>query len=113
MIIRNEDDNSYEDNLKPIHEKKGKPKSQLEEDKLMHTILESDKKKIEQGNIIIDAINQGIFAFNPEMMMENMVKDFNLAKQLYGETFLKAVSGYDESTLSRNLKIPEFQRELK
>jgi Mg-chelatase subunit ChlD len=63
--------------------------------------------------MIIDAINQGIFSFNPDMMMEHLVQNYNLAKNLYGESFLRAVSGYDESTLVRNLKIPEFQRELK
>jgi len=113
VITRNSEEEFKIEEIKPIREKKGKLKSQSEEEKLMHSVLESDKKRIDQGHLIMDSINQGLFSFNPDMMMEYLVKDYNTAKQLYGETFLKAVSGYDESTLIRNLKIPEFQRELK
>ena len=111
-IIRDQEDSDY-DELEPLSEKTGKPGSDPEEEKLMHSVLDSDKKVINQGHMIIDAINQGIFSFNPDMMMEHLVQNYNLAKNLYGESFLRAVSGYDESTLVRNLKIPEFQRELK
>ncbi len=112
--FRSQDGNSeYDDNLVNTNEKHGKPGSDPEQEKLMHSVLESDKKSIDQGHLLIDAINQGLFSFNPDMMMEHMVNNYNLAKQMYGETFLKAVTGYDESMISRNIKIPEFQRELK
>ncbi|MBI2670763.1 VWA domain-containing protein [Candidatus Woesearchaeota archaeon] len=113
MISRSSEEKPDINELRPLQEKKGKPKTQLEEQKLMHSVLESDKKRIDQGHIIIDSINQGIFSFNPDMMMEHLVRNYNLAKQLYGETLLRAITGHDESTLIRNLKIPEFQRELK
>lgn len=113
MIYRDKDEDFEYEELKPIKEKTGKLRQETEEEKLMHSILESDKKKIDKGHLLIDSINQGLFSFNTDMMMEHLVKNYNLAKQLYGETFLKTVSGYDESTLVRNLKIPEFQRELR
>lgn len=111
--FRSQEDSGYNDDLVPTHEKSGKPGSDPEQEKLMHSVLDSDKKSVDQGHLLIDAINQGLFSFNPDMMMEHMVNNYNLAKQMYGETFLKAVSGYDESMISRNIKIPEFQRELK
>ena len=46
-------------------------------------------------------------------MFEQLVKNYAMAKKLYGETIIKAVSGYDESYVERNIQIPEFQRDLK
>ncbi|MEK6973938.1 MAG: VWA domain-containing protein [Nanoarchaeota archaeon] len=112
VIYRSAEEETEFNQVKPLKEKKGKLQSQ-EEEKLMHSILENDKKRIDQGHIIFDSINQGLFSFNPDMMMEHLVRNYSMAKQLYGETFLKAITGYDESSLARNLRIPEFQKELR
>ncbi len=59
------------------------------------------------------ALNQGLFAFNSEMMFENIVRDYNNAERMYGESFLRFASGYDNNAIKKNIKFPEFQRELK
>jgi len=80
---------------------------------LMHSVMESDKKIIDEGHLIIDSINQGIFSFNPDMIYEHLVKDYNMSKKLYGETFLREITGEDSESLRKNLKFPEYQRQLK
>ncbi|MGM5482856.1 MAG: vWA domain-containing protein [Nanobdellota archaeon] len=91
----------------------GKLQFQSMEDKLMHSVLENDKETIEQGKMLNDAINNNISAFTPDIMMQQMSKNFKLAKQIYGEKLLRAISGYDEGYVEKNMHIPEFQRELK
>jgi len=91
----------------------GKLQIQLLEDKLMHSILQDDKKTIEDGKIIEDGINRGLGAFVPDLLFEGLVKNFSMTKQLYGEKLLRLLTGYDPEYLERNVRIPEFQKELK
>jgi len=79
----------------------------------MHSILQNDKKIIEEGKIIRDAINQGLNSFTPDLMMQQLVKNFSMAKQIYGPSLLKLISGYNPDYIKRNINIPEFQKELK
>ncbi len=93
-------------------EMEGKLKSQNDQDKLMHSVLEADKDAIDFGKLLSDSLNQGVGTFSPNMMFENIVKNYSLAKKLYGETLIRQVSGYDPDYIQRNARIPEFQREL-
>lgn len=94
-----------------IKEQKGKLKP-TDEEKLMHSILEDDKEKISDGKLISESINQGIGSLTPEMILENLVKDYKLAKKLYGETIIRELTGYSPNYVEKNIKIPEFKREL-
>ena len=96
-----------------IEELSGKLASQNDEDKLMHTVLEGDKEALDEGKIITESINQALGSFTPDLMFKNMVKDFKQAKQLYGETLIKLLSGYDAGYVEKNIQIPEFQRQIK
>ncbi|MFC1728248.1 VWA domain-containing protein [Nanoarchaeota archaeon] len=98
---------------KEIDEFSGKLSRETEEDKLMHTILPSDEKNIEDGKVVNDAINKGISSFTPDLIFEQIVKNFSQAKKLYGETIIRTLSGYAEEYVEKNIRIPEFQRELK
>ena len=73
----------------------------------------ASKERQEEGKLLKEAVNQGIGAFVPDDLFENLVNNFSNAERLYGQTFLNLVSGYDFNYLKRNIKIPEFQRELK
>lgn len=95
-----------------IDELSGKLKSDPEEKRLMKTILEDDKKTIENAQLILEAINQGIGALTPDLMFEQIVKNYKLAKQLIGETIIRALTGYEPDQLERNLNIPEFRQEV-
>ena len=91
----------------------GKLAFQQLEDKFMHSVLENDRKIIDSGKLISDAINQGMSSFTPDLMFEQLVKNYTLAKQIYGESIIRLVSGYEPDYIKKNIGIPEFQRELK
>ena len=91
----------------------GKLSFQHLEDKLMHSVLKNDKKVIDSGKLISDVINQGISSFSPDMMFEQLVQNYRLAKQIYGESIIRLVSGYEPDYVKKNIGIPEFQKELK
>jgi Mg-chelatase subunit ChlD len=105
-------------NLKPkvnelskLDESKGKLKSQKEEEKLMHSVLDNDRELIDKGKLVSSAINHGI-SFVPDLMYENLVNDYALAEKLYGETIIRLLTGYDPSFVKKNVRVPEFKREL-
>lgn len=83
------------------------------EDKFMHSVLENDKKTIDDGKLISDAINQGMGSFTPDLMFEQLVRNYSIAKQLYGESLIRLVSGYEPDYIKRNAGVPEFQKELR
>ena len=99
--------------LSKAEELSGKLAFQQLEDKLMHSVLENDKKVIDSGKLISDAINQGMSSFSPDLMFEQLVKNYTLAKQIYGESIIRLVSGYEPDYVKKNAGIPEFQKELK
>lgn len=99
--------------LSKIDELQGKLARQTEEDKLMHSVLENDKKVINEGKLIEEAINTGVSSFMPDLFFQNLVKNYTLAKQLYGETIIREMTGYDADYVSKNIKIPEFQKAIK
>ncbi len=91
----------------------GQLDSQTDEDKLMHSVIENDQETIDEGKVIKDAINQGLGSFTPDMMFENLVKDYRNAEQIYGKSMLRYLTGYDPDYVKKNIKIPEFQKEIK
>ncbi|MEK6874400.1 MAG: VWA domain-containing protein [Nanoarchaeota archaeon] len=98
--------------LAKAEETKGALKSQLDEDKLMRSVLANDKQTIEQGRLLGEMLNLGIHSFTPEITFSQIVKNYQAAQNLYGEKLLRFLSGYDPQYLKRNINIPEFQREL-
>ncbi len=96
-----------------IEELSGKLSSQNIEKKLMHSVLQNDKKLIEQGKILNDAINQGLNSFSPDIMFQQLVKNYSVAKQIYGPSLIKLIGGYNPDYIKKNINIPEFQKELK
>lgn len=93
-------DGSLEQNLKDDHER------------LAHTVLNTDMQNIDEGMIVEEAFNQNIGSFMPDLMFAQMVDNYKNAKKLYGETIIRELSGYDPRFVEKNVKIPEFQREL-
>jgi len=91
----------------------GKLAFQQLEDKFMHSVLENDKKIIDSGKLISDVINQGMSSFSPDLMFEQLVKSYTMAKHIYGESIIRLVSGYEPDYVKKNIGIPEFQKELK
>jgi len=90
----------------------GKLHKQYVEDKLMNSVLEADKTTIEHAELIHEATNRSIGAFTPSLLFTQMVKNFSIAKQLLGDKLIKLLTGYDPNYIEKNLKIPEFRKEL-
>jgi len=97
----------------PIEEVDGKLDKNEDSDKLMSSVLENDKETIEDGKLIMESINRGVGSFTPDLMMQSIVKNYSLAKQLYGERIIRILTGYSSDYVEKNRKIPEFKRELK
>ena len=98
--------------LEDTEERKGKLKSQTDEEKLMHSVLEDDKETISDGRLISESVTQGIGSLTPDMIFQNLIKDYKLAKKLYGETIIRELTGYSPNYIEKNINIPEFRREL-
>jgi Mg-chelatase subunit ChlD len=96
-----------------IEEKSGKLDTQDEENKLLHSVIENDENVIDDGRLVNDSLNQGISAFTPDMIFDNLKQDYANAEKLYGDRILRMLTGYDPSYTKKNIRIPEFCRELK
>lgn len=109
----------YFDSLQQIDEKEeieemaGSLSKQQEENKLMRSVLENDKGTIEKGKLISDSINQGIDAFTPDLIYQQLVKNYSMAEHILGQSLLKLATGYNPDYIKKNIKIPEFQKELR
>jgi len=69
--------------------------------------------ELEAGRTASSAFSHSVMMFQPDMMYENMVKDYKLAKNIYGERIIRQVTGQDLETVEKNIKLPEYKRELK
>lgn len=65
----------------------------------------------DKGRMLMDAINSNA-SLHPDLMMEQLIKDFKLAADLYGERILRLFTGYPKDYISKNLNIPEFRKEI-
>jgi len=101
------------DNPDRIDELKGKLSFKNIDEGLMKSVAEGDEKPLKDAMLISESINQGISTFNPDLMFESMVDNFSIAKNIYGESILREISGYETDYLERNVKIPEFRKVLK
>ncbi len=99
--------------IKTGSERKGKLSSQEKENKLMRTVLNNDKNKIKEGTIIKEALNVGLNAFTPDLLFEQITKNYSVAKKLYGPKLIRELTDYNPGYVDRNIKIPEFQREVR
>ncbi len=100
------------EDVERAEEASGKLASQFLDDKLMHSVLAADPKTIEHGKLIEEAFNHSIGTFVPDMIFANLIRNFSIARQLYGETMLRLLTSYSPNYLQRNLGIPEFRKEL-
>jgi len=109
----------YFDSQQQIHEKEeieeltGKLSFQKVENKLMHSVLENDKETIEKGKLISDSINQGLDSFTPDLIYQQLIKNYSMAKHIFGPSLLKLATGYNPDYIKKNINIPEFQKELR
>jgi len=107
------DSSQHIDEKEDIEELTGKLSFQTVEQKLMHSVLENDKETIEKGKLIRDCINQGLNSFTPDLLYQQLVKNYSMAKHIFGPSLLKLATGYSPDYIKKNINIPEFQKELR
>ncbi len=113
MVFFDGDSNTELKSWEKIEETQGSLATQSEEDKLMRSVLQNDKQSIDDGKLLEQGASQGINAFVPSALFENMVQRYAAAKQLYGERLFRLLTGYSGAYIDRNKKIPEFKKELR
>jgi len=87
-------------------------KNESVEDKLPKDVLFDDQKS-DDAKLIYEAANHNISLFVPNLMFLNLVNNFRSTRNLYGDTFIKLLTGFDPHYIEKNLKIPEFKKVLK
>lgn len=83
------------------------------EDQLKSNTIDVDKDEVDKGRVMSEALNNNISSFMPDMMMDKMVTNFKEAKDIYGDSLIRELTGYDTDYVERNMKIPEFKQEIK
>lgn len=101
------------DKTESIEALNGKLLSDFSDKKLMRSVLDGDKKNIEDGKLISDSIDLGVGSFTPDLMFEKLVNNYSLTEKMYGQAFIKQILGYEPGYLKKNIHIPEFKKELK
>jgi len=108
----------------PKSERKQDPSPEFEKDdnklqfkylgnEALQSVINDDKESIDTGKLLNEAYDNSISSFVPDIMFEQLVNNYSLAKQIYGPKLLKSLTGYDENYLDKNINIPEFQRDIK
>ena len=90
----------------------GSPGRDPDKEGLMNTVLEGGEEAIDLGNMVMEAVNDGWSMFTPELVMEKLVKDYREAKELFGDTLVRQLTGYSADYVQKNMNIPEFKRHL-
>lgn len=91
----------------------GKTSSDPDEERLMRSVMEHDDQEIKDGKLVSESVDYNINSFQPDLMFENLVKNYQNAKRIFGPTMIRELTGYDDRFVEKNIKIPEFQSELK
>jgi len=82
------------------------------EEKLMSTVDSGEADK-NNGKIAEESINNSMGSFTPDLIFQNMVKNYKNAQNLYGETIIRELTNFEPGFIEKNIKIPEFQKEIK
>lgn len=118
------EDSDYEDEDKLVataqkpkkeeaEELSGKLRKDNRNDKLLHSKIEVDKEKVDKAKVLTDAINNNISSFSSDAAFEQLVNNYKSAKKLMGETLIRELTGYEPGFVEKNIKVPEFKKELK
>ncbi|MEK6808526.1 MAG: hypothetical protein AABY14_02465 [Nanoarchaeota archaeon] len=78
---------------------------------ILNSLLEEKEDVITSARLIGSAQNQGISSFSANIS-EQLIKNFSIAKNIYGKTLIRELTGYTIPDIEKNIKIPEFQKLL-
>jgi Mg-chelatase subunit ChlD len=64
------------------------------------------------AEVVEEGLSRNLQSFTPDLLFENMVNNFTLAKELMGPRLIRLLSGFSEKYVQKNLHIPEFKRQV-
>lgn len=79
----------------------------------MHSVLEHDDQDIKDGRLLAESFDNNLSSFQPDLLFEQLCKNYKQAKKLFGETLIRELTGYDGDFVDKNVNIPEFREDLK
>jgi Mg-chelatase subunit ChlD len=91
----------------------GKMARNPDEERLMHSIMENDEQKIDDGKLLAESVDYALGSFTPDLMFEKLVQNYRNAQRLFGPTIIRELTGYEGGFIERNLKVNEFREELR
>ncbi|MFT4309302.1 MAG: vWA domain-containing protein [Candidatus Woesearchaeota archaeon] len=73
-----------------------------------------DESDMERNDAMLleEMTSHGIGTFQPDIMMQNLTQRYSHAEKLYGKKLISLATGYDSEYVKRNIRIPEFHKEL-
>lgn len=66
-----------------------------------------------QGQLMLESVNNNLGQFVPDLLFEQLVKQFANTKKMLGDRLIRLLTGYDVDAVERNVRYPEFANELK
>lgn len=81
-------------------------------DKIINDVFSDKKNTKEDGKLLKEGINRGI-NFNPDLLFEQLVKNYSMAEKIYGQFLIRKLANYDPNYIEKNINIPEFKKILK
>lgn len=108
-----QDDEVELEEASEVEELQGKMARNPDEERLMHSIMENDEQKIDDGKLLAESVDYALGSFTPDMMFEKLVQNYRNAQRLFGPTIIRELTGYDGGFVEKNLKVNEFREELK
>lgn len=98
--------------LEEIEALQGNMASDTDEKRLMRSVMEHDGEDIDDGKLLAESFDYNLSSFQPDLLFEQLVKDYKRAKKLYGPTLIRELTGYDDEYVEKNINIPEFQKHI-
>lgn len=110
----NKEDKKFLRDTEDIEEVDGSLKQANEKNKLMKSVMDGgNENNIDMGKVLKESANRGIGSFTPDLFFEHLVQNYQNAERMYGESLIREITGYSPEFIKKNLKIPEFKREMK
>jgi len=108
-----EDDTTIIEDAGLAEELSGKMRSDPDEERLAHSIMENDEQSIKDGKLLSESVDYAMGSFTPDLIFEKLVQNYKNAQRLFGPTIIRELTEYDGSYVEKNTKIAEFREEIR
>lgn len=75
--------------------------------------MDHDDSDIDDGKFVNEMTDRNMSSFQPDMMLSQMVQNYKNAEKIHGPSMIREATGMSNEKIERNIRLPEFQKELK